>query len=399
MLTVVNVFRRDVGALDATQLMALKEFLPTAEEKNGLLTYMDRAGTGDDLKKTAYADLSDCEKYMFTMIDVSDAAEKFDCMLYKVQFQPRYDEIMKSVKIVEQACSEVRSSEKLRQIFAMVLVLVNEINTGGDGNVAAGFSLGSVLKLNETRAFDKKTSVLHYLVKLVMSNDETLCDFGKDLVHIKEAETVILDTLISDMKSLEDELTGVKETAQRQAEELEKQGKTEKVNLKELREQRTSVRSIQSVPHFNRVDHHTGRTTMERFTSNAEAALEKAKSLVSQVQADYAKLIEYLCEDESMASNEFFGTMKRFVLEFNKAVEQVSKEEKAKVCFASRTKTMFLLPIPHLFLIHFCLCPLLLLYKAEGTAKATQLSECITQVKEVSSEVFESAGSPWGFRL
>lgn len=165
-----------------------------------------------------------------------------------------------------------------------------------------------------------------------MSNDETLCDFGKDLLHIKEAEAVILDSLISDMKTLEEELVGVQETAKKQAEELEKQGKIEKVNLKELREQRTSVRSIESITHYNRINHHSGRTAMERFANNAEMAIDDAKSLVSQVQANYAKLLEYLCEDENMACNEFFGTMKRFVLEFNKAVEQVSKEEKAKVC-------------------------------------------------------------------
>jgi len=72
---------------------------------------------------------------------------------------------------------------------------------------------------------------------------------------------------------------------------------------------------------------------MERFTISAEKAITDAKGLVSKVQSDYAKVLEYLCEDETMASNEFFGTMRRFVVEFNKAVEQVSKEEKAKVGF------------------------------------------------------------------
>jgi len=129
--------------------MALKEFLPTSEEKKGLLAYMERAGTPDEARQSAYADLSECEKYMLTMVDVTDAAEKFDCMLYRVQFRPRLEEIVDAVKVVEQACEEVRSSEKLRQIMAMILTLVNEINTGGDGNMAIGFSLDALLKLNE----------------------------------------------------------------------------------------------------------------------------------------------------------------------------------------------------------------------------------------------------------
>jgi len=113
---------------------------------------MERAGTSEDAKKSAYADLSECEKYMLTMINVSDASKKFDCMLFKVQFRPRFEEIVNAVKVVEKACEEVRSSEKLRQVMAMILTLVNEINTGGDGTAAFGFSLDALLKLNEVSA-------------------------------------------------------------------------------------------------------------------------------------------------------------------------------------------------------------------------------------------------------
>jgi len=142
-------FVRDHGRLDATQLKGLKEFLPTIDEKKGLLSYMDRAGTSEEAKKTAYAELSECEKYMLAMIDVADAAGKFDCMLFRVQFRHRLDEIVDSVQVVEKACEEVRSSEKLQQVMALILTLVNEINTGGDGNAAIGFSLDALLKLNE----------------------------------------------------------------------------------------------------------------------------------------------------------------------------------------------------------------------------------------------------------
>ena len=137
--------------MDATQLKALKEFLPTSEEKSGLLSYMNENGKTEETRKIAYADLSECEKYMLTMIEVEDAGDKFDCMLFRVQFRSRLDELLQGIGIVEKACLEVRSSEKLREIMAMILTLVNEINTGGDGNAAIGFSLDALLKLNEVR--------------------------------------------------------------------------------------------------------------------------------------------------------------------------------------------------------------------------------------------------------
>lgn len=142
---------RQIGKLDATSLKALKEMLPTAEEKGGLLAYMKKCGSSDEAKEKAYSEFSECEKYMYTMLDVSDAAAKFDCMQFRSQFKVRYDELLESIEIIEKACDEVRTSERLQTIMAMILTLVNEINTGGDGNEAAGFTLDALLKLNEVR--------------------------------------------------------------------------------------------------------------------------------------------------------------------------------------------------------------------------------------------------------
>lgn len=100
---------------------------------------------------TAMADLSECEKYMAAMMKVDHAASKFDCMIFRVQFNGRIDELVNGITIITKACDEVRSSERLRKMMAMILTLVNEINTGGDGNVAIGFSLDALLKLNEVR--------------------------------------------------------------------------------------------------------------------------------------------------------------------------------------------------------------------------------------------------------
>lgn len=125
--------------------------LPTPEEKGGLLSYMKRSGGTEESRSKAYNDLSECEKYMVTMLDVSDAELKFDCMLFRSQFQARYDELLVAVQTVEKACEEVKRSERLQSIMAMILTLVNRINTGSDSGsgAAAGFTLDALLKLNE----------------------------------------------------------------------------------------------------------------------------------------------------------------------------------------------------------------------------------------------------------
>jgi hypothetical protein len=140
--------RRDHGAFDATQLKALKDFLPTNEERQGLQRYMELAKS-EEAKNAAYSGLSECEKYMFTMIDVPNAQKKFDCMLFREQFHSRFNELVTSIRTLELACDEVKGSKSLREILGIILIVVNRINTGGIGNEAAGFSLEALLKLNE----------------------------------------------------------------------------------------------------------------------------------------------------------------------------------------------------------------------------------------------------------
>lgn len=140
---------REAGNLDSNSIKALKELLATADETNGLKVYMKQAGSSNEAKQKAYADFSEAEKYMYTMLDVVDAESKFDCMLFRAQFRSRFDELMDSIKTVEVACDEIRNSDKLRSLLAIILTVVNQINTGGEGNEASGFTLDALLKLNE----------------------------------------------------------------------------------------------------------------------------------------------------------------------------------------------------------------------------------------------------------
>ena len=183
----------------------------------------------------------------------------------------------------------------------------------------------------QAKAFDKKTSVLHYLVRLVKRNDEGLLTVLEDLQHVKEAETVLLDSLSSDIRALKDEIAPVHETIKTQAENLEAAGQIVQMSLQELKEQRTTIRNVDKIPQYNKMDHHTGRTPMERFILHSEAQVDAALAFTDSVKRKYLELLEYFGEDEGMASNEFFGTMTRFLAEFQKSIEHVNKEEKKKV--------------------------------------------------------------------
>jgi Formin Homology 2 Domain len=146
---------REHGKFDSTQLKALKEYLADADERRGLIAYMKKGGKSEDAKQQLYADLSETEKYMVTLMEVPDAGAKLDAMLFRNVFTNRFEDITDATRTLNSACDELRSSEKLRKLMAMILTVVNQINTGGEGKLAMGFTLDALLKLNEVRSILK----------------------------------------------------------------------------------------------------------------------------------------------------------------------------------------------------------------------------------------------------
>ena len=71
-----------------------------------------------------------------------------------------------------------------------------------DGADNVGFTLDSLLKLQAAKAFDNKTTILNYVIKLIHRNDATCLYFPEDLVHVSEASRLIFDSVTGERKML-----------------------------------------------------------------------------------------------------------------------------------------------------------------------------------------------------
>jgi len=329
---------------DATQLRALQEFLPTDEERQALKQYVAKASTSDETKAAAMNDLCACEQYMVAMMDVPNASNKFDCMLFRTLFESRLQEIMDEITKLNVACQEVRSSERLRKLMAIILTVGNQINTGGEGNSqAAGFSLDALLKLDEAKAFDKKTSVLFYLVKLIKENDEDLLKFTADITNVPEAQGLMIDSLFGDLKQMSSELGETQKTADEEADRLkDENGKfinySRKKSLAELQAQKTSVHQKDGVDHFNMMESEDELTDMQFFAKRAKAIMDESFEAAEEMKSSYLNLLRYFGEDEKMPSGDFFATLNRFLGSFEAALDAVNKAEQARIKEEKRQK-------------------------------------------------------------
>jgi hypothetical protein len=88
-----------------------------------------------------------------------------------------------------------------------VLNIGNKLNTAGSGQRKANaFTLESLLKLGQAKFFDKKTTVLDYVVLVVCRNNEFLTRFSDDLPTVFMASKIHWEQCLADLDEVESQL-------------------------------------------------------------------------------------------------------------------------------------------------------------------------------------------------
>jgi hypothetical protein len=163
----------------------------------------------------------------------------------------------------------------------------------------------------QAKAFDKKTSVLQYLIKVISKNDPEVLKIKDEIMSIESAKNLMLDSLLGDLKQLDFELELVKKAAEKEGgKNRGDNGKLTievKVTVAELKEQTTSNRIINGVKYYNQMDHEKEFIPMEMFTQSAEYQVLGASGKIEEVRTGFSSVLNYFGEDEKMTSADFFG--------------------------------------------------------------------------------------------
>ena len=189
----------------------------------------------------------------------------------------------------------------------------------------------------QAKAFDKRTSVLFYLVKLIKDNDEGLLKFTEDIPTVPEVSGQMVDSLFGDLKQLSKELEEIQKTADVEADRLrDENGKfinySRKKTLTELQSQKTSVhKNEEGVEQFNLMESEEEVTEMQFFAMNAKKTMDESYATAEEMKSNYLALLRYFGEDEKMPSGDFFATLNRFLESFDSALDAVNKAEQARV--------------------------------------------------------------------
>ncbi|VFR00490.1 unnamed protein product [Cuscuta campestris] len=153
----------NVDALGTEVLESLLKMAPSKEEENKLRKYAD----DDD----SPFKLGPAEKFLKAVLGVPFAFKRVDAMLYISNFDSDVDYLKKSLKTLEAACEELRSSRMFLKLLEAVLKTGNRMNVGTNRGEAHAFKLDTLLKLVYVKGTDGKTTLLHFVVQEIVRSE------------------------------------------------------------------------------------------------------------------------------------------------------------------------------------------------------------------------------------
>jgi hypothetical protein len=128
---------------------------------------------------------------------------KLDAAIAIRQLDHQLEEMESQIEVVLTACRQIFESDRLASVLSAILAIGNYLNQGTNRGNALGFRLSSVLKLSETRATsDRRTTLLHYLVKFVSRRMPDAAQFTKDLSAVAAASRIDFVELEAEVRAL-----------------------------------------------------------------------------------------------------------------------------------------------------------------------------------------------------
>lgn len=151
---------------EGNELRGMMQLLPTKDESLALRSYLPPADAPQSEIDEAIDKLGECEQYMAVMLDIPDAKEKFQCMLFRAEFEQQVDSIRDGTKLLIDACYSVQNSERFKKLLMYALKLGNALNTDASGAEATAITLDSLLKLAEVCHANLFSMFIHSTNKL-----------------------------------------------------------------------------------------------------------------------------------------------------------------------------------------------------------------------------------------
>lgn len=175
------IIDRNRTVLPESVLKTLKQIIPTIDEIS-LLQAADPSS------------LCETEKFLLAL-DIPNLDYEIDVMLFECKLA---DMGNKDIRMISKCCTELQGSN-VSKFLSLILGVGSLLN----GRAQKGFEISSLSKLSAMKSNDQKTTLLHFIFKLIHEKEEF-----QDLKNLKDDCTTLIDSKL-DLKSIIDEYTEI----------------------------------------------------------------------------------------------------------------------------------------------------------------------------------------------
>ncbi|KAJ4887428.1 Formin-like protein 7 [Raphanus sativus] len=194
---------------DTDTLEKLSGIAPTPEEQTEILEF-----SGDTTK------LADAESLLFHILRaVPSAFNRFNVMLFKINYGSEVAQQKGSLQTLESACNELRARGLFMKLLEAILKAGNRMNAGTARGNAQAFNLTALRKLSDVKSVDGKTTLLHFVVEEVVRSEGKRAAMSKisggDIADAsrEDQETEFVKLGLPIIGGLSSEFTNVKKAA------------------------------------------------------------------------------------------------------------------------------------------------------------------------------------------
>ncbi|XP_071443548.1 uncharacterized protein form3 [Hetaerina americana] len=187
------------GEIGAEKLCGLLRILPEMDELETL-----RAFDGDRSR------LGNAERFLLQLSSMPNYRLRIESMLLKEEFGANVAYLGPSIRAMTTAAKDIMASHSLREVFYMVLVAGNFLNSGGYAGNAAGVKLSSLQKLTEIRANKPGMNLIHFVAMQAERKDPRLLQFPDEMPTLEDATKTTVEQLKNEVLALEGRIKKVK---------------------------------------------------------------------------------------------------------------------------------------------------------------------------------------------
>lgn len=310
--------------LDLATLQSLVELVPDDTEIRQVKSYR-----GDPKA------LGEAERFFYALMDVPNLKARVSALVYQRQFDTSISNLQMEAATMLNACTQTRESARLKRVLRAILALGNKLNgtTDEDGG-ARGFKLQSLLRLSATKAFNNKTTVLHFLLSMIERGDRDLLRLREDLTLVPAAARISLSQLRSELANLRKGLTSVERLVREQAKEFGWGSMGAVGGFGSPAAHRPgggaggAASASSDETSSDAEEAGSDVLALSDFAAEAQRMLRETAEAVDLTAETFSGVLEFFGESDSMDESTFFSTLTEFLNSFDRAREDNAQQRK-----------------------------------------------------------------------